>query len=252
MSLNAFYGILVLRVGIFQDVKVVHTFLEYIDNMAFRGNWNLESIAIAHTRLTTMPPLNPVKRNLQYLFLFHNSISFVPSLYFKGFYSLKHLDLRSNSLQIFPDVTSLSCTLVQLAFSYNCIETIPHTFYMTKFSHLEKLLLYSNHIPTFDYGTISSWPNLNHLDLAKNDITNLPDIQNQYNNCSTILRTKCSVLLYKNPINCNGTSFATVSHIIQHRKNPTIINCHMLIYPKYIRCASPPHLYGRVIRNLSE
>ena len=243
---------LVMNTAILQVLKVYHTPIEYIDNMAFIGILNLESVTIGTTGLTTMPPLDPVKGSILFLYLFENSISFVPSFYFNGFNSLQVLNLRRNFLHIFPDVTSLSYTLVHLDFNYNRINSIPRTFYITKFLHLEKLLLYSNHIPTFDYEGISSWPKLNYLELGINNITNLPDMRNQYNNCSTILRRKCLVLLFKNPIDCNGTSSATVSHIVKQSINPIIMNCFMLIQPKDIRCASPPHLCGRILHNLSK
>ena len=243
---------LVMNTAVFQVLKVYHTPIEYIDNMAFIGICNLESVTIGTTGLTTMPPLDPVKGSILFLYLFENNISFVPSSYFNGFNSLQVLNLRQNFLHIFPDVTSLSYTLVHLEFDYNRINSIPRTFYMTKFLHLEKLLLYSNHIPTFDYEGISSWPKLNFLDLGINNITNLPDMRNQYNNCSTILRKKCSVKLFKNPIDCNGTSSATVFHIVNQSINHIIVNCFMRIQPKDIRCASPPHLCGRMLHNLSK
>ena len=165
---------LVLNIDIFQELEVVHTPIEYVDKMAFVGNWELESITIASTRLTTMPSLGPVKRNILFLYLFENNISFIPSLYFNGFDSLEQLKLHRNCFQIYPDVTSLSHKLVLLDFTYNSIKSIPHTFFMTKFVRLEKLYLHSNDIPTFDYNSIASWPKLNYIDLGMNDITTLP------------------------------------------------------------------------------
>ena len=241
-----------LNINIFQDLEVHHTFITYIDNMAFAGNWTLESIMIVYAGLTDMPPLGPVKRNIQFLYLFENNISFISSLYFKGFDFLQQLDLHRNSLQIFPDVTSLSFTLVLLDLDYNRIKSIPHKFFMTKFLRLEKLYLQSNKIPSFDYDSIAPWLKLNYIDLGMNDITTLPDIQDEYNNCSTILRIKCLVILYMNPINCSNMLSGTVSHIVRQSIYPTILNGYMLINPKYIRCASPPHLCGRVLHNLSE
>ena len=197
-------------------------------------------------------PLGPVKRNIQFLYLSENNISFIPSPYFKGFNSLQQLDLHRNSLQIFPDVTSLSFTLVLLDLDYNRIISIPRKFFMTKFLRLEKLLLQSNKIPSFDYDSIAPWPKLSDIDLGMNDITSLPDIQDEYNNCSTILRIKCLMILYMNPINCSNMLSGTVSHIVKQRINPAILNCYMLINPKYIRCVSPPHLCVRMLHNLCE
>ena len=181
------FAILVLNINIFQHLEVHHTFIKYIDNMAFAGNWTLENIMIVYAGLTALSPLGPVKRNIQFLYLSENNISFIPALYFKGFDSLQQLDLHRNSLQIFPDVTSLSFTLVLLDLDYNRIKSIPRKFFMTKFL----LYVQSNKIPSFNYDSIAPWPKLSYIDLGMNDTITLPDIQDEYNNCSTVLLIKC-------------------------------------------------------------
>ena len=162
------------------------------------GDWKLRDIRIHRAGLNTMPPLDPVKRSLQRLYLdVNNLISIGPTLYFKGFSHLSEISLQSNSLHTFPDVTPLSHTLSLLFLSYNQIQSIPQNFYMTKFLHISLVRLESNHLSYFDHESISAWPELTHMFFCYNNIRALPYIYGQNKNCSTMQRQDCWLMLHR-------------------------------------------------------
>ena len=205
-----------------------------------------------HTGLNTMPPLDPVKKSLETLYLDYNNISVVPSVYFEGFECLVEVYLQFNYLHTFPDVTPLSRTLITLQLSHNKVQSIPHKFYTTMFLHMQLLRLESNHISEFDYDSISGWPELRNLYVGFNKITSLPDINNQHVNCSTMRRQECLFHLHPNPFHCNSRASSIVTQKV-HYDDTIILNCYINLNDiSRVRCASPPPLCDQLLLNLSK
>ena len=199
-----------------------------------------------------MPPLDPIKRDLQQLNLQNNKISCVPRDYFDGFTSLKRVHLSSNLLVDFPCMTPLVSTLEQLATDANKIEMIPPNFYNTSYVRLQYLDLRSNAISIFDYGSIHAWPALRSLRLKNNRITSLPYQSLSYNNCSRSYRADCLISLQDNPIHCNNRLVSVIKLHLESRESVRL-NCFMVITQPYdVYCSSPPHLCGQNLTALGK
>ena len=225
--------------------------IEYIDKMAFTGNLLLVVLKLTNTGLTTMPPLDLVKRRLLVLSLDCNQISIVPSAYFKGFDHLKEVSLQQNIIQTFPDMTPLSDTLVSIKLFDNQIQSITRSFYMTTFNQMERLHLGSNHISSFDYESFAAWPKLIQVGLGSNKITALPYVAQEHRNCTDDHLLFCFMYLADNPIRCDGRLASLIKQNVSLDDKCIKWSCRMTIR-SIIRCASPPHLCGRMIGELSK
>ena len=219
--------------------------------MAFVGSWALIYLGIEHAGLTTMPPLDPIKQHLKRLYLRHNCISVVPSAYFKGFDYLQEVFLPYNILNTFPEVTPLSHSLRHLRLGNNQIQDIPQYFYMTKFSYMNELSLPFNQISSFDYDSILAWPSLPKVVLQFNKIKLLPDIPQTQENCSQTFRGICLLNLSGNPIDCNCKAASIIQENATVYGRCIYLKCPLTI-SLLIRCASPPHLHGRMLTDLSK
>ena len=235
----------------FQFLSVSRTAIEYIDDMAFEGNWSLSSLFLSQTSLRSMPPLDHIKVDLQQLSLQNNLITFIPRDYFVGFISLKSVILSSNLLVEFPNMTPLISTLEKVSLFKNKIEMIPLEFYNTSFGRLRMLYLQSNNISMFNYRSILLWRSLSYLLLESNRIT-LPDNKPSHSNCSGSRRADCEISLRNNPIHCNRILADITKLHIDSRKRVRI-NCFMVIPHSYeIYCSSPPQLCGRNLAALGK
>ena len=215
------------------------------------GNWVLEILEISETGLTIMPPLHPVKRRLMRLSLNRNKISVVPSTYFKGFDNILELNLEHNILHAFPDVTPISHTLRYLYLRDNQMQIIPRNIYFTPFNRLQTLILDENQISSFDYKSILAWPNVTTVALTSNTIRSLPDTSYKHKDCPDNSWWKCFLYLNDNPIDCDSRLAGLIKQNISFGDNCIKWGCHLMICSA-IRCASPAHLCGRMISDLSK
>ena len=215
------------------------------------GNWVLEILEISETGLTIMPPLHPVKRRLMRLSLNHNKISVVPSTYFKGFDNIIELKLEHNTLHTFPDVTLISHTLRDLSLIDNLIQIIPRNIYLTPFNHLQTLILNKNQISSIDYKSILAWPNLTHVVLSFNKIRSFPDTSYKHGDCPDDFSWKCFLYLNENPLDCDSRLASLIKQNISLGDSCIKWGCPLTIR-SIMRCASPAHLCGRMISDLSK
>ena len=215
------------------------------------GNWVLEIVEISETGLTIMPPLHPVKRRLMRLSLNRNKISVVPSTYFKGFDNILELNLEHNILHIFPDVTPISYTLRGLSLRENQIQIIPRDIYLTPFNHLQTLILDENQISSFDYKSVLAWPNLTNVALSFNKIRSFPDTSYKHRDCPDDSWWNCFLYLNDNPIDCDSRLASLIKQNISLGDKCIKLGCPLTIRSA-IRCASPAHLCGRMISDLSK
>ena len=97
------------------------------------------------------------------------------------------LRLLSNKLTIFPDLSVVASTLRTLYLSWNRIATISPGRVST-LVNLQELILVNNILTTFPFDKLVTLSNFLRLDLSKNKIESLPDVQE--------LKLKSSVSLH--------------------------------------------------------
>ena len=198
----------------------------------------------------SMPPLNPIKNSLKKLVLDYNNISRVPHGYFLGFKKLRMLCMCCNILQQVPDITPLHNTINYLCLGENNIMSISGVLNETTYLQLQYINLGANVIRIFDSGMMSFWPAMTTLLLTSNHITHLPTSYPE-KNCSGGSATSCALHFSWNPIHCGKA----VKGIIGRRQDGDLFidwNCYIsLLDLQYIFCASPVHLRGQNLGELS-
>ena len=98
---------------------------------------------------------------------------------------------------------------------------------MTKFSHMTMLKLESSRISEFDYGSISAWPELTNLYLGSNNISSLPDINDQHENCSMMHRQKYVLILSPNPVDCDSRAANIIVQQVHLDVGVATRNCYI-------------------------
>ena len=236
----------------FQFIYIRMIWIYHIEEMAFAGVHYLRTMRLQHLGLKSMPPITPVKSNLEELILKCNNISFVPSNYFLGFKKLKILSLRDNTLHSVPDVTLLHHTILELHLNSNNIHSLLGALNGTIYPLLRQLSLGGNVISSVDTAMLSLWPSLRIWDLSSNAIINLPASypENNLKNCSNESVPQCDISFNRNPIHCDKV----VEEIVIRRRNDRYSvywNCFVRINNLWLTfCNSPLYLRGRHLAEL--
>ena len=220
--------------------------------MAFAAIPNVSSIGLSYTGLVNMPPLTPLKRNLENLFLGFNSIAFVPQSYFLGFKKLGVLDMRHNILHVIPDISPLRNTLQMICLTKNKLRSMSDGFTLVVFLELGAIHLEDNIIQEFDSSMLPFWPILHLLDLRYNRIVNLPASypMDDYRNCS-----ECDRIVFVfmgNPIHCGPPVEDIISRRINDNNYVNLNSYIMITNLHFTKCASPSYLCGRDLSTLGK
>ena len=238
----------------FQHVAIINMEIYHIEEMAFAGFHDLRTLTLKHTGLTSMPSINPVKRNLERLVLEYNNISVVPPGYFSAFKTLKYLCMYSNRLHLVPDISALHNTMIYVHLGENNIHSISHSLNGTIYPLVQFLDLSSNAIKTFDPAMLSLWPSLQVLNLRHNRIFHLPTSypESRRKQCLYKITPSCFLYYGGNPIHCDKA----VEELITRRRDGYYFvnwNCHIKIGAlRETVCVSPPQLCGQNLVQLGE
>ena len=226
--------------------------VHHIEEMAFAGIPNLCHLALIRTALVNMPPLTPVKRHLEALYIVSNNIDFVPHGYFIGFGKLRLLNMRNNALRVIPNITPLRNTITGIFLGENKIYYISPGLTGTPFSLLKSIHMEGNIIQAFDSNMLRFWPMLQTLDLSRNRIADLPTSYPTeiYKNCTK--NHKITLIFADNPIYCSQAIESLISRRINNT-NSADLNCYITIRElMYTKCASPAYLCGRDLATLGK
>ena len=123
-----------------------------------------------------MPPLGPVKGNLESLRLSSNCLIAIPTDYFCGFTRLKTISLDNNKFIAIPNVTPLVAQLSHLDLDGNNIPSFEPFMSRTTFPMMLQLIINNNEIKYLSRGMISYWPQLVFLNLRNNLLKTIEDL----------------------------------------------------------------------------
>ena len=150
--------------------------IHIIEDDAFVGLNNLVSLDLSFCGLNKIPPLVPVKGNLENLLLSFNCLVDIPGNYFFGFSRLMSIRLDYNKLLAIPNITPIRATLAVLELSGNQISSLKPVLTSTTFPALRILAVGKNTIRYLSRDMISCWPKLMSLRLRSNLLPNLEDL----------------------------------------------------------------------------
>ena len=117
----------------------------------------MKTLRLKCCSIKQMPPLDPVKGNLEVLRLRYNSLTFIPWDYFQGFTRLKEVDLTSNEIYTLLGLNQIAETLAILAIENNQLTSVGLSSMNVTFSRLYRLNVGKNNITTL------SWEILRHF-----------------------------------------------------------------------------------------
>ena len=168
-----------------------------INDYAFAGLNKLTSLTLNYCGLNYVPPLGPVKGNLEILHLSFNSLIVIPADYFCGFARLRFVSLDYNKLLAVPNITPLKATLLEL--DGNQILSFGPFLTNTTFPRLRHLSVISNKITYLSRGMISCWPKLIRLYLSKNLLKSLEDLSGvtRVPSASLMVKYICYLMRYE-------------------------------------------------------
>ena len=150
--------------------------IHVIEEDAFVGLKNLITLALSDCGLNEMPPLGPVKGNLENLRLSSNCLIVIPPDYFCGFTRLKTISLDNNKFLAVPNITPLIAQLSNPEFGRNNISSFEPFLMRTTFPIMLQLIVNNNKIKYLSRDMISYYPELVILNLRKNLLKSLEDL----------------------------------------------------------------------------
>ena len=150
--------------------------IQVIEDDAFVGLKKLISLDLSFCGLNKVPPLDPLKGNLESLLLSSNYLVDIPGEYFCGFSRLMSIRLEYNKLLAVPNITPLKASLAVLDLSENQIPSFEPFLTNTTFPALRILGVSENTIRDLSRDMISCWPKLKSLHLRNNLLKNLEDL----------------------------------------------------------------------------
>ena len=158
-----------------QRLKLFGDTIHVIEDDAFVGLKQLVSLDLSFCGLNKVPPLGPIKSNLERLLLSSNCLIDIPGDYFCGFTHLMSIRLEYHKFAI-SNITPLQATLAVLDLSENQIPSFEPFLTSTTFSALRILGVSKNTIRVLSRDMISCWPKLKSLHLRNNLLKNLEDL----------------------------------------------------------------------------
>ena len=114
--------------------------------------------------------------HLQTLTASYNQLAPLNTSFLNSFDSIVELRLLSNKLTIFPELSVIADTLRTLYLSWNRLVTISPGR-VSSLVNLQELILVNNRLTTFPFDEFVTLSNFFRLDLTKNKIESLPDVQ---------------------------------------------------------------------------
>ena len=178
--------------------------IHVIDDEAFWGLNNLSSLTLSHCGLNEVPPLGPVKSNLEILRLPSNCLIVIPGDNFYGFARLRFVSLDFHKILVVPNVTPLKATLHLLELDGNQIASFEPFLSNTTFPILRHLTVISNNITYLSRDMLSCWPILVRLYLVNNLLKSLEDLSGVIRVPSASLMVKYSSYLIRYHDICNN------------------------------------------------
>lgn len=159
-----------------QEVKLVNRGLVSVDPSVLSSLTSLKSLVLENNQLKDVSPFGHLKELLS-LNVACNQISQLPGLSFGLFYKLQTLDISFNSV-LASDILSSNCdwsslpSLRQLDLSGNMLKCLPQV--VGSFPALANLHLELNELTGQCLCPLAKLPCLEHLGLADNHISNIP------------------------------------------------------------------------------
>ena len=148
--------------------------IEFIHDDAFEALPNLKWFDIGESNLSDPPALHLICSSLLQLYLMQNRIYVIDDDYFMGCSNLMILYISETKISSVPKLDSICNALFDLQLHRNAIIDI-HNLYNTTFPKLRILNLKENRIIHL-HANLMLLPAATHIVLAKNNLTEFPNI----------------------------------------------------------------------------